>query len=211
MAAVGVRFEGKRIVLTGGSGAFGAGMVDLLRERGATVDAPHFSADWSTDDLSRFDALLPDADVLVLAHGAKVDGAMDANCTTFVRLIERYRSLHAGPVEVWAVGSEIECHPHWGNPELKVYKASKMAYARFARRYARDQSLVYRHIVPSAFTSRMGPGLISGGTAARWALGWIGLGARYVPVTYTGIALLNWFRHRFGERASDADVAAIVG
>ncbi len=201
----------RRIVLTGGSGAFGAAMADLLRARDASVTTPSFGADWTTDDVSAFDALLPDCDVLILAHGSKVDGAMDANCTTFVRLIERYRALRPGPKEVWAVGSEIECHPHWGNEDLKVYKASKMAYARFARRYARDAGLVYRHIVPSAFTSPMGPGLISGRTAARWALGWIALGARYVPVTYTGIAFLNWFRHRFGERATDADVAAITG
>ena len=121
------------------------------------------------------------------------------------KVVDRFAAMRE------AVGSEIECHPHWGNPDLKVYKASKMAFARFARRYSRDPALTYRHIVPSAFTSPMGPGLISGATAARIALFWIGLGCRYVPVTYTGIAFLNWFRMRFGERASDADVLAMVG
>ncbi len=204
--------EGKRVVVTGGSGAFGAPLQELLRDRGAAdVTALRFGGDWTYEDYSAFDALLPDADVLVLAHGAKVEQAMDANCTSFVALIERYRAARSGRAEVWAIGSEIECHGHWGNEELKIYKASKMAYARFARRYARDPGLRYRHIVPSAFTSRMGPGLISGRTAARIALFFVGLGANYIPVTYTGIALLNWFRFRLGERASDADVAAITG
>ena len=203
---------GKRVVVTGGQGAFGAPLMDLLRERGAAdvVTLAH-GREWTVDDLSAFDPLLADADLLVLAHGAKVERAMEANCTSFVRLIERFRGLAEGTPEVWAVGSEIECHPHWGNPDLVVYKASKMAYARFARRYARDPGLTYRHIVPSAFTSRMGPGLISGRSAARIALFWIGLGCRYVPVTYTGIALLNWFRHRFGPRATDQELAAALG
>jgi hypothetical protein len=40
----------------------------------------------------------------------------------------------------------------------------------------------------------MGPGLISGKSAARWALFLIRRGFRYVPVTYTGVALVNWFK-----------------
>jgi monoglucosyldiacylglycerol epimerase len=204
--------SGKRFVVTGGRGSFGAPLMELLRDAGAAdVQTLGFGSDWSYDDLTAFDPLLATADVLVLAHGAKVEHAMEANCDSFVALIERFRAASDGVAEVWAVGSEIECHPHWGNEELKIYKASKMAYARFARRYARDGGLIYRHIVPSAFTSKMGPGLISGRTAARWALGLIRVGVRYVPVSYTGIALLNWFRHRFGERASDADVKAITG
>ena len=46
----------------------------------------------------------------------------------------------------------------------------------------------------SAFTSPMGPGLMSGRTCARVALFLIRRGARYVPVTYTGVALWNYFK-----------------
>ncbi len=38
----------------------------------------------------------------------------------------------------------------------------------------------------------MGPGLMSGRTAARLAFWLIRRGFRYVPVTYTGIALVNF-------------------
>ena len=40
----------------------------------------------------------------------------------------------------------------------------------------------------------MGPGLISGEAAAKAALFLIRRGFRYVPVTYTGIALVNYFK-----------------
>ena len=84
---------------------------------------------------------------------------MEANCGSFVAILERFRELHRGerfPVEVWAVGSEIECHPAWGDPDLRIYLDSKRAYARRARHYFHDRSFIYRHIVPSAFTYTTG-------------------------------------------------------
>ena len=69
---------------------------------------------------------------------------------------------------------------------------SKRAFARAAARLFFDPEILYRHIVPSAFRSRMGPGLMSGHTAARVAFWLIRHGFRYVPVTYTGIAFLNF-------------------
>jgi nucleoside-diphosphate-sugar epimerase len=196
-ARVTTAIAGRTFAVTGASGSFGAALCELLQARGARVLRLKHGADWSYDDLSRCDDALRQADVLVLAHGSKVTDAMQANCTSFVAFIERFKQLaqekNARP-EVWALGSEIEAHPHFGVPALKVYSASKRAFAQHARRYRRDRSMTYRHIVPSAFTSPMGPGLMSGKTCARIALFLIGLGFRYVPVTYTGVALLNWFK-----------------
>ncbi len=132
---------------------------------------------------------------------------MQANCESFVALIERFKALtkhRRFPVEVWAVGSEIECHPAFGDPDLKVYLESKRAFARHARRYYRDRDILYRHVVPSAFRSRMGPGLISGRTAAWLALFLIRRGLRYVPVTYTGVALVNYLKFLFRVNAAPA-------
>lgn len=95
-------------------------------------------------------------------------------------------------MEVWAVGSEIECHPAFGNPDLRSYAQSKRAYAQVGARLMLDQGFLYRHIVPSAFRSQMGPGVMSGRSAAATALWLIRRGFRYVPVTYTGIAFVNF-------------------
>jgi hypothetical protein len=195
IAGTGCQLHGKRIVMTGASGAFGEPFRRLLERGGARVTSLKFGDHWTYDDYTRVDHALAHADILVLAHGAKGPAAMQANCDSFVALIERFLARHPDaqiPVEVWAVGSEIEAHPAWGNAELQRYLESKRAYARHAWRYYRDSRFTYRHIVPSAFRSAMGPGLISGRTAARAALFFIRRGARYVPVTYTGIAFVNY-------------------
>ena len=189
------QIRGRRVALTGSSGSFGSAMKRLLERAGAVVLPVRFGVDYTYDDYSGADSTLATADILVLAHGAMGEQAMRANCDSFVALIERFKLLTQHrqlPVEVWAVGSEIECHPAFGNPELKSYALSKRAYARYAARLAHDGELLYRHIVPSSFRSQMGSGLMSGQTAAAIALWMIRHGFRYIPVTYTGIAFLNF-------------------
>ncbi|MHB1844132.1 MAG: hypothetical protein ACYCWW_04775, partial [Deltaproteobacteria bacterium] len=201
LLGTGCRLRGRRIALTGASGAFGAPLAALLEREGAEVDRLHFGRDWGYGDTERIRERLRAAEILVLCHGAKGARAMEANCDSFAELAERFLALHRGeltPPELWAVGSEIEAHPAFGDPELQRYSRSKRAWARLARRYHRDPRLIYRHIVPSAFRSRMGPGLISGETAARMALFFVRRGCQFVPVTYTGIALIAWVKLAFG-------------
>ncbi len=197
----GCAVKNRIVVITGASGAFGAPFAQLMLDAGATDVIPlKFGVNYVYEDYSACDGALQQADILILAHGAKGELAMQANCDSFVALIERFRKLtdkRKVPPEVWAVGSEIEAHPAWGNAELQVYLESKRAFARHARRYFWDPHFLYRHIVPSAFRSQMGPGLISGSLAARWAWFFIKRGFRYVPVSYTGIALINYFKFLF--------------
>jgi hypothetical protein len=204
----GCQVRGRRFALTGASGAFGGPFKALLERQGAAEVRPlKFGVDYTYDDYSGADEALRRADVLVLAHGSKKDQAMQANCDSFVALIERFKALTRGrrfPVEVWAVGSEIECHGAFGNADLQIYLESKRAFARHARRYFYDRDILYRHIVPSAFRSRMGPGLMSGATAARAALFLIRRGCRYVPVNYTGVALVNYLNFLFRIHAAPA-------
>jgi monoglucosyldiacylglycerol epimerase len=206
------QIRGRRIALTGASGSFGSALKDRLERAGAAVVPLKFGVDYTYDDYSGADAALEAADILVLAHGAKGEQAMAANCDSFLALIDRFkaRARHRQvPGEVWAVGSEIECHPTFGVAELRSYARSKRAYARHAARLMQDRDILYRHIVPSAFRSPMGPGLMSGRTAAAVAFGLIRRGFRYVPVTYTGIAFLNYIPFCF--RSLLADVQAPRG
>jgi monoglucosyldiacylglycerol epimerase len=200
--------RGRLVALTGASGSFGSAMKNLLERAGASVIPLRFGVDWNYEDYSGADAVLESADILVLAHGAKGEQAMQANCDSFLALIDRFKSLalhRQVPVEVWAVGSEIECHPTFGNPSLRSYALSKRAFARRAARLMNDPDVLYRHVVPSAFRSQMGSGLMTGRTAAAIAFWLIRRGFRYVPVTYTGIAFVNFIPFVLREIRARAD------
>jgi len=190
----------RRVALSGASGAFGSALRPLLERAGARVVPLKYGVDYAYGDYARLDGALSDADILILAHGSKRDFAMEANCRSFVAIIERFLALHRErrfPVEVWAVGSEIEFHPAWGNADLGIYLESKRAFARHAYAYYRDESFIYRHICPAAFNSRMGWAPLPAGAAAAMAMFFIRRGFRYVPVTYTGFAFLNYFKFLF--------------
>jgi monoglucosyldiacylglycerol epimerase len=100
----------------------------------------------------------------------------------------------------------VEFHGDMGLDELKDYSASKRAFALRARDYYRSDALIYRHIVPSSFTSAMGKGAMSAGMAVNIALFLIRRGFRYVPVTLTGLAVLNYFRFRFFQKGQPDDL-----
>jgi hypothetical protein len=189
------QIRGRRVAITGASGSFGSAMKSLLERAGALVVPLKFGVDYTYEDYSGADSILASTDILILAHGAKGERAMAANCDSFLALIARFKVLTRErqlPVEVWAVGSEIEFHPAFGDRNLQTYARAKRSYARAAARLVHDPHLLYRHIVPSAFSSRMGPGLLSGAVTASIALRLIRRGFRYVPVSYTGIAFLNF-------------------
>ncbi|MCM0607024.1 MAG: hypothetical protein KA715_13120 [Xanthomonadaceae bacterium] len=194
-----MNFE-RHFLITGASGSFGSKLKIELESMGGKTTCPKFSRDWNYSDYSYFsESRLKDIDVLVLSHGSKKDHAMEANCTSFMKIIELYRAARMSvskPAEVWGLGSEIEFHPAWGNKDLQIYLDSKRAYAKEAAKLYHDPSLTYRHIVPAGFTSQMGPGLISGKTAVKIALHYLKKDWKYVPVTYTGFAFLNYFRFK---------------
>lgn len=191
------QLAGKRIAMTGASGALGSHMKKLLEKAGAEVTTFKYGVDYTYDDYEKLREPLTKTDILFLCHGSKYENAQQANCDSFIRIIELFKSVHQRellPKEVWGVGSEIECHPCFGIKKLKVYADSKRNYARQARLYYRDRDIQYRHIVHSAFTSSMGPGLMSANVAAFVTLFFLKRGFRYIPVTYTGFAFLNYFR-----------------
>lgn len=191
---------GKKIVMTGANGALGSHMKNLLEKEGAILTTLKFGIDYTYENYAAFNDPLSKADILFLCHGSKYKNAEQANCDSFVEIIELFKKVgkrKTAPLEIWAVGSEIECHPSFGLKKLKVYSKSKRKFARFARIYFHDREIQYRHLVHSAFCSRMGPGLMSARFAARMTLFLIKRDFKYVPVTYTGIAWINYFKFIF--------------
>ncbi|WEJ31617.1 hypothetical protein [Devosia sp. SD17-2] len=211
IAGTGCQIEGRRFLITGTGGAFGGALVKALEKRGAIVETAKSGVDFSPGNYEAMREKLERADVLVLSHGAKEVDCWNANYVTFRDLIETFTAIgrtRLAPPEVWALGSEVEFHGDMGLPELKDYSASKRAFAARARSYYRSDDLIYRHIVPSSFTSAMGKGAMSAETAVGIALFFITRGVKYVPVTLTGLAVLNFFRFRYGNNATDEVPAA---
>lgn len=203
LAGTTCQIEGRRFLVTGASGAFGSAMVAKLTRLGAIVDTAKSGIDFTPGDYSAMRAKLEAADVLILAHGAKTDDCWNANFVTFRDLAELFTEIgktRLAPPEVWALGSEVELHGDMGLDELKAYSLSKRAFAATALSFYRSDALIYRHIVPSSFTSSMGKGAMSAETAVAIALFFIRRGFRYVPVTFTGLAFLNFFRFRFFQK-----------
>jgi hypothetical protein len=203
----GTQIDGRRFLITGAGGAFGGAIKQRLEELGGIVETAKHGADFRAGDYERMREKLERADVLILSHGTKSEACWDANYRTFVDLIERFIETGRSrltPPEVWALGSEAEFHGDMGMEELRDYAASKRAFAREALRYYRSGDVLYRHIVPSSFTSAMGPGPMSADTAARLALFFIRRGFHYVPVTLTTLALWNYFRFVRQDRAAEA-------
>ena len=193
----GTQISGRRFLITGAGGAFGGAMKARLEKLGGIVETAKHGVDFSAGAYGPMLDKLARADVLILSHGAKSEGCWDANYRTFVDLIDLF--IDAGrqrltPPEVWALGSEAEFHGDMGLEELRDYAASKRAFAQHALGYYRSGDLLYRHVVPSSFTSAMGPGPMSADTAARIALFFIRRGFHYVPVTLTTLAFWNYFR-----------------
>ncbi|KAK0123946.1 hypothetical protein ONS95_008936 [Cadophora gregata] len=192
----------RRIAMTGSSGAFGTALkAELQTDSPSIIQDLKFGKEWSYKDYDAAIPILQNTDILILSHGSKTD-PMAANCTSAVHLIELFkRHYRARPghslllPEVWYVGSEAEVHPSPpGNQIMKDYTRSKRAFARHARKYYDDEGILYRHIVPAAFRSRMGWAVVGPGWAAAVAMWWIRRGARYVPVTYTGFAVLGFWK-----------------
>ena len=203
IAGTSCQIAGRRFLVTGASGAFGSAMVATLTRLGGIIETAKSGVDFAPGNYAAMREKLERTDVLVLAHGAKTDDCWNANNVTFRELTELFTELgktRLTPPEVWALGSEVEFHGDMGMEELKAYSASKRAYALRARDYYRSDALIYRHIVPSSFTSAMGKGAMSAQTAVSIALFFIRRGFRYVPVTLTGLAVLNYFRFRFFQK-----------
>ncbi|KAH7140998.1 hypothetical protein EDB81DRAFT_799281 [Dactylonectria macrodidyma] len=209
-----VTLRGRRITITGGRGAFGQALLkELGQEKGTSIRTVEFGSDWAYENYHGLEAALRNTDILVLAHGSKGPDAFKANCESAVAIIETFMRVREPPrslllPEIWYVGSEAELHGAWTD-DMRAYTDSKRAFLPFARAYYNDEKFIYRHIVPAAFSSRMGKALVSANWAAKVALWWIRRGARYVPVTYTGMALLNYFRFQYWVKPRNMPTASI--
>ncbi|CAG8895182.1 unnamed protein product [Penicillium nalgiovense] len=183
-------FRRKRFTITKGSGAFIQGIIKgLEREEG---------------DFKKVIPTLSNSDVLILAHNCDGEDALGSNCDSATRLIKLFKQCRAtNPAcqtlpEVWYIGSEIEFHPFWRNARPQRDSQSKRrTFLPHARSFFDEPDIIYRHIVLPSFLSSVGNAVFSADWAARCAMWWIRRGARYISVTYTGIAWLDYFKFMY--------------
>ncbi len=189
-----IDLRGKRIAVTGATGALGSELARRLERSGAEV--VRVGRDLNVDPSG--------IDILVLAHGSRGDDAWEANYASFVRLGERLIAVSKSrlvPPEIWGVGSEAEILG------FDDYAMSKRQFADYAsRQWRRSKDVTYRHIVPAAFKSGMGWGPIGAGPVAAVALALIRRGFVYIPVTWSGLAFINWFRYVLSNQRSVSPV-----
>lgn len=184
--------RGKRVLITGASGAFGGWMYQTLEAMGAIVDTQSVT-DITANGIDALD--LSQYDFLVMCHGMKSGEPSDvwrANSAVTSYLGDAFIASNRNklvPPEIWNVGSEAEVLGFGDYAMSKRYMAD---YA--AQHWFHNPDVTYRHIVPSAFTSRMGWGLMTAKFAVSVSIFLIRRGFRYIPVTYTGLAFLNRLR-----------------
>ena len=206
VVGAGMSLTGKRVLITGATGAFGSALrSSLQKSKVKEIKSFEYGTDFDSEDLSTLESVLSETDILVLCHGSTGDDAMTASCDSYVRLIEcfqqatRERKL---PVEVWALGSELELRRARRSDELS-YARAKQAFVRHARQLYTGKHVIYRHPVAPVYRPSDEPSPSSMRLAARAALFFIRCGFNYVPATLTGLAALNLIKFRFFVRPTE--------
>jgi len=115
--------------------------------------------------------------------------------------------LRPPSAQVWCIGTESEFHP-LVPADIVPYGKSKRQMMRHAAAYMQRTDVMYRHIVPAAFTSQMGPGLISAEWIVKVSLRLISRGAQYVPASYTPFAYLHWVKMMFVQHGDAKETLA---
>lgn len=190
-----ISLKGKMIALSGSQGALGKEFSKLLsKENVKGIVTLKYGVDYSENNFGNLDELLKNVDILIVLHGS-LNTPYFSHVESFKKMIEvflKVNPIKKVPLEIWAVGSESELHPVF-NKRQKAYAKSKRIFAKYAKYLYSSQNIIYRHIVPSSFSSGMNVhGIMTPGFTARYALFLIKRGFRYVPVTFTGVALLNY-------------------
>jgi len=178
-----LKLRGQRVTILGGTGALGRALGMKLMRQGAAVQFldRESSTSWVNE-----------ADILILATGSrKFDDAFEANYKVPIEAGELFIAAckdRLVPPEIWGIGSEAELHGG------DYYAHTKTEFAKYvAQNWAKNPDVTYRHVVPSAFRSKMGWGLMSANTVAAITIFLAKRGFMYIPVTVTGLAFWNRF------------------
>ena len=177
-------------------------MVRKLQRRGGIVETAKSGVDFSAGNYAGISDKLARADVLVLAHGAKTEDCWNANYVTFTGLIDLFIESarpawprpRSGP---WARRSNSMAIWAWTNSRPIPPPSGPSPPAPANITAAMPCSIGTR---PLLLHLGHGQGRDERQTAVAIALFFIRRGFSYVPITLTGMALLNYFRFRYFQK-----------
>ncbi len=206
--------KGKRVAVTGASGAMGGALLEELKKQGATV-VPLTSSGvegvrWQTGAEADHIELLKTIDILILNHGVNVYGARDPEAikTSYevnAYSVWRWMELFFATIEtnrdralkeVWINTSEAEVSPAFS----PLYELSKRWIGDIITLRRLDAPCIVRKIILGPFKSKLNPyGVMSSGWVA-WAVvalakrDWRDIIVTINPLTYLFFPLKEFSR-----------------
>lgn len=194
-----VSLRGRRVAITGSESAFGQALAAELCLQGVKSIVPlASSADWGSGDYSKLVPCLAETDILIVAHGAINEDISKKDNQSAVEIIEMFKKsrLRSGLEmipEVWYVGSETKFQE--SQPSRSIQRGdSKQTLASPNQACYNDEMINYRHIVLEECNSNMHNVATTARRMAGTTLWWVRRGARYVPVTPTGLSYFTVLR-----------------
>lgn len=185
----------KTFLITGSSGTFGREIKQIFLKKGIRFVEIKYGIDFTQNSYDEFVSKIQGVDGLILCHGSKED-CQWSMVESYKKLITLFlEHVETDLPEIWALGSEIEFHPAVFKRDIP-YEKAKREYAKFAIELYQNKNILYRHIVSAAFKSSFNPAPFGAKAFAWLAVFFAKRGFRYIPLTYTGIAYLNYFKFR---------------
>lgn len=198
IAGSGTSFQGRRVAMTGAESPFGAALARELECReGLIVLRLAHGPDRGSTASPDFAERLRDVDILVLAHGCQDSQDSADHGASYVAAIECFARIGRGrklPIEVWAAGAQ---------DGGRARADDAHGFARHARRYYFDDRVIYRHLARAPIGSASRSGLLPR-RAARLALFFVRRGFNFVPVSRSGLVVLDYFLFRYAVRPAEA-------
>lgn len=178
------RFEGRHVVVTGGRGALGGSVVDLLTAEGATCHVPDVDLTVEDDTVRWFDGLPPLWASIHVAGGfamsplttttlADFRAQHDLNAVTcFLSCREAVRNMRAagGGGRIVNVAARPALVPTAGKG-MAAYAASKAVVASLTGTLAAellDEGILLNAVVPSTMDTPTNRRMMAGADFSRW-------------------------------------------
>lgn len=177
----------RRVTIIGLSRVFSQAMKEELESNESVTCIQELSIHENDEKMVE---TLASTDVLII-------GGEEESCKSQVQTIELFKqNYNARPgclllPEVWYIDNQMQKHSSL---------SAEAAFTNYSRKCYAAKDVLYRHILISNPSSKLGKVFLGPDFAAKAALWWIRRGARYVQIASPGSALWGYFTFFYGVR-----------